>query len=94
MASQNDFSVENLIWWLETMPPDKRYDWTSPPHCLLGQWCASKGIKGAALRAKSIELARENDFYDIALLETHQCTFGRALERALAISSGDRKGEA
>ena len=97
MSKQSDFSVENLIEWLKTMPPDRRYDWSRAKECLIGQWCESKGLKGDALHRKSCELGVKDEFYDIALRETHRSTFGAALDRALAISPGHRqmnKGEA
>ncbi len=81
-----DFSVKNLIRWVETQPPQKVYDWSSARNCLLGQWCKSLGMKGDELFEKSIALAKLDTFYDIALRESHKCTFGDALERARRFS--------
>jgi len=90
MDKEKEFTVPNLIEWLKTMPENKKYDWSSARTCLLGQWCQSKGLKGETLRAMSCVLGREEVFYDIALRESHRCTFGQALQRALSVTSIDR----
>lgn len=84
-----DFTVKNFIEWLEKQPAEKRYDWTSPLDCALGQWCRSKGMKPASVKKKSIELGCDDIFYDIAL-RGYPYTFGVALENAKAISPAER----
>jgi len=85
MTEEMDFTVEDLVKWIENQPPDKRYDWTTAGSCLLGQWCKSKGLKGPALRNKSIELGHDDDFYRIAL-SGYPFTFGAALDRARSLA--------
>lgn len=87
MVKRKDFSVKALVKWLETMPADKEYDWSNASNCLLGQWCKSQGLDGDKLHDKSCDLGKEDVFYDIALRQPRQCTFGAALRRASALSS-------
>ena len=35
------FSLESLIAWLETMPADATYDYTSSDKCMVAQWLRS-----------------------------------------------------
>lgn len=92
MAEDKDYSVEALIKWLETKPADEPYDWIDADHCLLGQWCASKGLEGQVLHDKSCNLGENDTFYEIALKHVTRNTFGAALKRArrLAVTSKER----
>ncbi|MCK1363512.1 hypothetical protein [Bradyrhizobium sp. 62] len=85
MSEQMEFTVKDLVEWIGKQPPDKRYDWTTAGSCLLGQWCKSKGMKGPALRNKSIELGHDDDFYRIALAG-YPFTFGAAMDRARSLT--------
>lgn len=87
----DDFTVKNLIEWLESKPAGRSYNWTTAGSCLLGQWCGSKGMTGKARREKSVSLGRDDWFYQIALCYPY--TFGDALQRArsLALPSDQRQ---
>jgi len=75
-----DYSIENLIAWLETKPADEGYDWTDADNCLLGQWAAANGAHDP--REISLNLAEDDTFYHIALEKIGDCYFGSALHRA------------
>lgn len=94
MAKEKDFSVSALIAWLKTMPADESYDWMDASNCALGQWCGSMGLRGEARRRKSVKLGEDDTFYQIALQDTYDPTFGKALRKALAIPSPTRGGGA
>lgn len=90
--TKRDFSVKNLIEWIETKPADEGYNWADSMKCLLGQWCASKGLRGDRLHDKSCALGQLNEFYDIALRDYKKCTFGAALKRAKALVVSSTNG--
>lgn len=78
------FTMQNLIAWLETKPPDEEYAYLIPRRCLLGQFA---GAMGAADRSgKSCELSNNIGFASVAFGGTNHgpFTFGAALKRALA----------
>lgn len=88
------FSLESLIAWLETKPPQEKYDFCEWNNCLLAQWLQSidpsakveqGGPHGYYYRAlgRSIDLYR---FQKIATSDRYwvakNMTFGAALKRA------------
>lgn len=86
----NQFSLENLIAWLEGQAPDAGYDWSDAGQCVLGQFAAAMGAEDAEL--ESLTLGSVKPFDDVALNSPY--TFGAALERARAsLSSTHTTGE-
>lgn len=41
----DQFTLKNLIAWLEKQPADERYVYTDAERCLLGQWVQSIDIE-------------------------------------------------
>jgi len=42
--SQNIFSLEGLISWLETQPPEARYAYHNPRECLMYEYLKERGV--------------------------------------------------
>jgi hypothetical protein len=83
------WTPRHLIAWLETMPPEKEYCYTSNGHCLLAQYLMAHGWPKPALDSIYADdlttRARRKlpeHFNDIAIW--HPQTFGGALARARA----------
>ena len=77
-------SLESLIAWLETQPPETEYEWTDcHGGCLIGRYFAAMGIKGPLY----------SEVFDEGWKYARVCsdlsgptTYGAALKRARALS--------
>ena len=70
-----ELTIEALVKWLRTLPPDETYIWSDPVFCMMGQYLlAHDSTWGAAQYSEMpgyAEIAAEKPW-----------TFGAALERA------------
>jgi hypothetical protein len=91
-AHTDPLKLENLISWLETMPPDEEYSFSSRDNCLLAQFLKSCGCeeiwvggftfdyddnKGVRIPATHSDIASEGEY-----------TFGAATLRAREAFAG------
>lgn len=82
------FSLQGLIAWLETQPPDKRYWYLSKKHCLLAQYFRAHGLHYQQPCPFSSMLGlRERDVRDDmeSVGAGRPWKFGAALSRARAL---------
>jgi len=71
------YSVEGLVSWLETQPPEIQYEYLDSSRCLAAMYLKSRGV--ADYNVPSDKL-REWGFHPIM---THgKATYGAALDRA------------
>lgn len=83
----NPYSLSNLIAWLQTMPPEREYNFGSCQTCALAQYYTYCGFKAVVMGATTFftesGLFESPEVFDeIAREEPY--TFGAALERAKA----------
>ncbi len=81
--SQNIFSLEGLISWLEMQPPETKYDYADPRKCLLLQYFKVRGVqaKGVAMNYWRDHADRKHDFpYEMKqVAENYPWTYAAAL---------------
>lgn len=68
-------TIEALVDWLRTQPPEKTYIWSDPVFCAVGQYLADHDSSWGTVAYSELP-----DYERIAKVEPH--TFGAALERA------------
>ena len=79
------FTLDALIAWLRTKDPEEKYCWSSPGHCLFGQYAKFVGTRYLLLLNRMGARNSNGDTIepgDIGVGTPH--TFGAALERAIA----------
>jgi hypothetical protein len=87
MSYQETYKLENLIKWLETKPPDERYNYHSCRQCLLAQYLrysipefVSIGVEWWSRKGERFSIPNIRILDGIAY--KGEWTFGAALERA------------
>lgn len=85
----NGVSLRVLAAWLETMPPNERYDFRNPFDCVLAQYMKAQGLPAV------VEVPEDGWITDVSQGDGYDedWTFGAALERARAVSSQDREAK-
>ena len=82
--SQNIFSIEGLISWLEMQPGETEYDFSDVPNCLLSHYLLAR--TGSNMRADWLAIHTKicggsQDTY-LAIASTLPHTYAAALTRA------------
>lgn len=92
------FSLEGLIAWLETQPPETKYDYCDSGACLLHQYFTANGVPVFCVSATNW-YTDGADHYRLHILPKkfndvsvgRPRTFGAALSRARALLAETRK---
>lgn len=76
-------SLDTLIAWLETMPPEQYYDPCIPKSCLFGQYFTARGFSDVGkLSIAATDTNAINSTIAFGTLDDMRWTFGAALNRA------------
>jgi len=84
----DDWSLHNLISWLETKDPKAKYRYTSCNSCVIAQYLLSRGWKDPNVGPCGVHEGDENMrlpryWEEIAIGDNQDWTFGGALKRAM-----------
>lgn len=79
-------SLESLIAWLETQPPETTYDYCKPGTCLVAQWLIASGEPQFKLTSFQVSDLFDGYGDDVVGTFRAEMTFGAALERARALT--------
>ena len=77
------YSLDGLIAWLRTQPPDKTYCYMNIDNCLIAQYLIHHGCY-RRLHSHELKNIDGGSFYHVANHEIE--TFGAALNRAIALA--------
>lgn len=84
--TSDPFALSSLIAWLQTQPPEQKYNYISSRRCLLAQYFRAKGFKWMVVLPKTLyhgwvkRTPFSNEFEIVA--NNKPWTVGAALERA------------
>ncbi len=87
-VKKTELSLDGLIAWLETMPPEGEYHWLSTQNCVFCQYQKAAGKWDNHIRFEYLP----GDFrYNYHLIGAWGAwTFGKALERARNVQATEK----
>lgn len=90
---RDTFTLQGLIAWLETKPPEQSYQYKSHYSCMLAQYFTAKGFESVDMSSATFDHRGGTEFVPVEIdsVAVHlPHTFGAALERAMVALSRAR----
>lgn len=75
-------ALRDFIGWLETKPARKRYEYTDPRNCAIGQYKQARGLPDVAVLFSPFTTGWHHCEWLWNIVASHPRTFGAALDRA------------
>jgi hypothetical protein len=76
------FSLESLIAWLEKQPRDRRYDYIDTHNCLAACYYKDMGQEMRVVLLKDYPTAASPFSYKLEWIACHSDTYGEAIDHA------------